>query len=319
MSQPLHLVTAETFEATVGYGDAVTALEAALRDPSVTAESPLRTSTPFGSDHLLYMPARVAGTVGVKLLSVGVDNPAAGLPRIQGLYVLFDERTMAPAVVLDAVSLTNCRTAALSALAVKHLATPGSDTLAVFGTGPQAAAHALAIHEVRPLREVRVLGRSPERVSQLAEGLVAKGLPARPGSLRDLGDADIVACCTSASEPLFDSRDLRPEATVVAMGSHTPTAREVDSALVASATVVVEDRQAAMAEAGDLLLAAKDGVDPARAIDADLTELVAGLRPAAGRPRLFKSVGQGWSDVVVARLVATRLDLLPDPIPGGQS
>lgn len=307
----LPLVTANEFSRVVTVVDAITALSKALRTEGVTDTSPRRTSTDLGQAHLLYMPAAVNASVGVKLLSVAPGNPARGLPRIQGLNILFDPVTLAPAAIFDAVSLTICRTSALSALAVDHLAPPDADSLLVFGTGPQSDAHVQAIGRVRPLGEVVVVGRGPGRADALAEQLRGKGYRAGSGSAHDVTEVDIVACCTSAAEPLFDSSLLRPEATVVAMGSHSPRAREVDAGLVAHATTVVESRETAWAEAGDILLAVEDGVAREEAINADLSELLA--RPdivVRGGPRLFKSVGQAWSDVVVARLAAQRLNVL---------
>ncbi|MDN5769091.1 MAG: hypothetical protein L0H96_25370 [Humibacillus sp.] len=123
-----------------------------------------------------------------------------------------------------------------------------------------------------------------------------------------MAGVDIVACCTSASTPLFDSAVLRPKACVVAIGSHDPDAREVDTALVARATVVVETRQSALSQAGDVVLAIGDGVPEAEAITGDLAELVRGaVHPASGRPRLFKGVGEAWSDVVVASAAVEHL------------
>lgn len=311
--EALPTVTAEQLDAVITVRDAIDVLAAALRTGHATDTSPQRTNTDLGEGHLLYMPAAVGGSAGVKIVSVTPGNPARGLPRIQGLYVLFDAHTLAPAAVFDAMSLTTCRTSALSALAVDHLAPQDADSLLVFGTGPQSGAHVRAIGAVRQLRDVVVVGRGPDRTGSLVDELRAQGYGARIGSARDVAHVDVVACCTSASEPVFDSALLRPESTVVAMGSHSPQAREVDSALVAAATTVVESRDAAWAEAGDLLLAVEDGVPRDEAIDADLHELL--TRPelvAPGRPRLFKSVGQGWSDVVVARLVAERLGLIQE-------
>jgi ornithine cyclodeaminase len=111
-------------------------------------------------------------------------------------------------------------------------------------------------------------------------------------------------CATTARTPVFDSTALPVHAAVVAIGSHEPDAREVDSALVERATVVVESRAAALREAGDILLAIADGVPSEQAIDGDLAELVGGdLTVRADRPRLWKSVGEAWEDLAVAAAV----------------
>ena len=107
-----------------------------------------------------------------------------------------------------------------------------------------------------------------------------------------------MCCCTTAREPLFDSRLLKDTATVVAVGSHEPDAREVDENLVRTATVVVESRACASREAGDILLAGREAAGLA-----NLAELVrSDLTIAPDQPRLFKSTGMAWEDLVVAAL-----------------
>jgi ornithine cyclodeaminase len=168
--QALPFVTAAEFDSVVTTADAIAALDAALSTGHAMRQSPLRTSTDLGVGHLLYMPASVDGWVGVKLVSVTPGNPAKGFPRIQGLYILFDGATLAPAAVFDAVSLTNSRTSALSAVAVDHLAPPSADTLLVFGTGPQAVAHVRAISSVRTLGEIVLVGYASASADALLGG-----------------------------------------------------------------------------------------------------------------------------------------------------
>jgi ornithine cyclodeaminase/alanine dehydrogenase-like protein (mu-crystallin family) len=112
--------------------------------------------------------------------------------------------------------------------------------------------------------------------------------------------ADIVCCCTTAREPLFDGAAVPGHATVVAIGSHEPGARETDDALAARATIVVESRTSALREAGDVILAIDSGATTEAEL-VTLAELVRGeATPAADRPRLFKSTGMAWEDAVVA-------------------
>ena len=120
---------------------------------------------------------------GVKLASVAPGNPGRGLPRIQGIYVLFDPETLAPAALVDGSALTCLRTAAVSALAVRHLAPTDACRLLVFGSGPQAAGHVEALRAVRPLEWVEVVARDRGRVARLIERCRAAGLHARAAGL----------------------------------------------------------------------------------------------------------------------------------------
>jgi ornithine cyclodeaminase/alanine dehydrogenase-like protein (mu-crystallin family) len=248
----------------------------------------------------------------VKVASVAPANPAAGLPRIQGLYLLHDAATLAPVALLDGVTLTNIRTPAVSALSADHLAVPDATTLVVFGTGPQAWGHVLAMRAVRPITHVHVVGRSAQRAEALVRRIRGLGLTAEAATADAVATADVVCACTSAAEPLFDGRMLPEHAHVVAVGSHEEHAREVDTATFATAQVVVEDRDTALREAGDVIIGLREsglGVDH---LLADLPELVAGAGLDPFRRTLFKSVGMAWQDLALAEVVyESTLDQAP--------
>jgi len=304
----LKLISARTLTETLPPGDAVTALEASLRAGESPGSTPLRTVVEVGHGQLLLMPAEVGAGVGVKLVSVRGESATGDLPRIQGIYVLLDGASLEPLALVDGVALTLSRTSALSALAVRHLAGPGPQRLTVFGTGPQAWAHIEAIGAVRPLESVTVVGRREDPTRALVDRCREAGLDAAPGDAGSVRTADVVACCTTARSPLFDSDLLPDHGTVVAVGSHEPSAREVDTALVRRATVLVETRASALKEAGDVLLAIADGVPEDDAISGDVSELTRGrLQVAADRPRLFKSVGEAWGDLVLAGTAYARV------------
>ena len=274
------------------YPAAVDALEAALRAGLDPEADPPRTSAATAGGELLLMPSAASGGLGVKLVTIG------GEPRVQGVYVLFDGETLAPAALLDGIGLTDLRTSAVSALAVRHLCARAPRRLVVFGTGPQARAHVRALRATAPLEHVALVGRERARTEALAGELGAE-----PATVDAVAGADVVCCCTTAREPLFDGDDVADEAVVVAIGSHEPSAREVDERLAARATVVVESRASALREAGDVIQACAAG---ALAED-ELVTLAALVRgdaaPVAGRPRLFKSTGMAWEDLVLARAV----------------
>jgi ornithine cyclodeaminase len=255
---------------------AVDALERALRDGLDVDADPPRGIVPVGAGELLVMPSARGA---VKLVTVGGD------PRIQGVCVVFDPGTLAPAAIVDGIALTNLRTAAMSALAVRHVATPSPRRALVLGRGPQGLAHAEALRAVAPsLEQVDVVGRAG-------------------GADAAIESYDLIACATTAREPLFDGARVADHATVVAIGSHERDAREVDGALARRATVVVESRATALREAGDVVLAIDEGaLDPDALVP--LADVVAGRATIdASRPRLFKSTGMAWEDAVVASAV----------------
>jgi ornithine cyclodeaminase/alanine dehydrogenase-like protein (mu-crystallin family) len=255
---------------------AIDALEAALLSGLDPEDDPPRGALAVGAGELLVMPSATADHAVVKLVTVGGD------PRIQGVCVVFDAATLAPVALVDGIALTNVRTPAVSALAVRALAAPDARRLLVFGRGPQAHGHVEAIRAVRPIEHVDVVGRDGSGV----EGLVSA--------------ADIVCCATTAREPLFDGALVADHATVVAIGSHEPEARETDDTLVRRATVVVESRTSALREAGDVIGAIGAGVLREDEL-VTLSDLVCGRAVVdRTRPRLFKSTGMAWEDAVVA-------------------
>jgi ornithine cyclodeaminase/alanine dehydrogenase-like protein (mu-crystallin family) len=256
------------------------ALEAALVGGLDPEADPARGMVELDRGQLLVMPSGAASHPVVKLVTVG------GEPRIQGVCVIFDGATLAPTALVDGIAVTNVRTAAVSTLAVRHLAAPEARRLLVFGRGPQAHAHVEALRAVRPIERVDMVGRDDGPLDELVAA------------------ADIVCCCTTAREPLFDGALVADHAVVVAIGSHEPGVRETDDALAARSTIVVESRTSALREAGDVILAIEAGATaPGELVT--LAELVRSEKqPAPGRPRLFKSTGMAWEDAVIAASLA---------------
>jgi len=267
--------------AALGVGAAADALEAALRaglDPEAGVP---RAAVGAGAGELLVMPAVAGDAVAVKLVTVGPQEP-----RIQGVCVVFDAATLAPVAVLDGIALTTLRTPAVSLVALRRLVAPGARRAVVLGRGPQGRAHADALRALLPgLEALDVLGSAGDAAAVVA-------------------GADVVVCATTAREPLFDGALVRDGACVVAVGSHEPDARELDDATIGSAErVVVESRGVAMREAGDIIQAVRAGAVHEESL-VDLREVVR-LAPMAGSS-VFKSVGMGWQDLVVADLAFGR-------------
>ncbi|MFF5704027.1 ornithine cyclodeaminase family protein [Streptomyces sp. NPDC012794] len=285
---------------------AVDALAGALRAGLDPEACPQRTGVPVPAGELLLMPAATGAYAGVKVAGVAPANPARGLPRITGSYLLLDGPTLSPLALLDGAALTALRTPAVSALALRHLAPEGRPLrLLLFGSGPQAYGHLEAVLAVRELAGAVVVARGAEGAARLAAHARSLGVAARTGTgtAEEVAGADLILCCTTAREPLFDGRLVAPGAVVVAVGSHEPDARETDTALVRRAAVYVESRAAALREAGDLLVPEAEGAIGPGHISGTLADLVRGRDPLTGRPscpQLFKSVGMAWEDLAVA-------------------
>ena len=285
---------------------AVEAIEDALRRAAATggAAGPPRVAIPVPGGELLLMPAASAAAVGVKVLTIAPDNPAVGRPRIQGLYVLFDPATLAPWLLIDGTALTTVRTPAVSAFAATHLAAPAASRLIVFGTGPQARGHIEALSSVRALATVLVVARNPLQSRKFVAQLVADGYPAVAGTPDAVDEAELVVCATTSAVPVFDGCRLADHACVLAVGSHQRGVRELDETVFARAErVVVEDRDTAIREAGDVIAAIEGGSCSADAL-IELPELLT-MSPSDGIS-VFKSVGMAWQDLAVAQAAGNR-------------
>jgi ornithine cyclodeaminase/alanine dehydrogenase-like protein (mu-crystallin family) len=256
---------------------------------------------------LLQMPSASERYSGSKIITIRPANEDDGFPVIQGVYVLFDGAHMSPVAVLDGAALTSLRTPAVSGLAVRHLAAPGSSRVTLFGTGVQAWGHVEAICAVLDVEHIDVIGRTPANVDRLVRRIRAAGTSAAPADPHAVSGADVVVCTTAASTPLFDGGLVADHAVTVAIGSHAPDAREVDTTLVRRSSVVVESRASALREAGDIVVPITEGHFDAEDL-ITLADLVRGRAAVPhDRPRLFKGCGMPWQDLAVAGAVADRV------------
>ena len=259
-----------------------------------------------GEGTLLLMPAwRAGGHVGVKIVQVAPGNPARGLPAVQATYLLSDADTGVPLALLDGGELTDRRTAAASTLAGRYLARPDSRRLLVLGSGRVASALAEAWSARFPIREIAIWSPTPANAGRLAQRLAAHGLPARAVASPDPAGFDIVSAATLSATPLLRGADVAPGTHVDLVGAFRPAMREADGALMARATVVVDTRAGAMAEAGDIVQAIEEGAIGPGHVAAELAELCRGAHPgrrSAEEVTVFKSVGWAGEDLAAAVL-----------------
>ena len=252
-----------------------------------------------------YLPS--AGVLACKLVDVFPENASLGMDTHQAVVACFDPENGTPLAVMDGAAIKAQRTAAGSALATRLLARDDARVLAIVGTGAQARTHAAYVPRVRTFREVRLAGRTPERVAAMATSLTLEGREATAcRSVQEAVDgADVVCLCTHSPAPVIRRAWLSDGAHVnsVGLNVHGP---EVDAGTVRDALVVVEHRGSSLSPppSGPADL---QGLGPEDVVE--IGELVAGTRDgrsSPGRLTLYRSAGVAVQDAAAAGVVLRR-------------
>jgi alanine dehydrogenase len=311
------LLSEADVRAVLSMDDLIAAMETALADFSAgTVTQPLRTVLEVGEHHAFYgvMPAYLPGTpaLGTKLVTVFGGNTMLGLPTHLALIVLLDPHTGALRALMDGRYITEARTAAVSAVSVDHLAREDARTLAIIGSGVQARSHLEAISRVRDLSDVRVWSRSLARreafLLDMQPHVTARITMATSAEAAVRG-ADVVVLVTASKEPVVRDEWIADGTHICAVGACRPAEREMPSSLVARADVFVDSREGALKEAGDIVLAIREGAITADHIRGELGEVAGGRaagRRSPGRVTVFKSLGMAVEDVAAAHLAYVR-------------
>jgi alanine dehydrogenase len=294
--------------------DLIEAMERALaRFSAREVAQPLRSVIEVGLQKAFVgvMPAFIPdpGALGTKVVSVFGSNTAVGLPTHLATIILLDPMTGELLSIMDGRFITEVRTAAVSAVSVKHLARPDASRLAIIGSGVQARSHLEAIAMVRPLRDVRVWSRSLDNRTAFAREMRPRvDVPVVvAASAQDAVDgADVVVLATAAREPVVRDEWIADGTHVCAVGACRPDQREMDTELVRRSRVYVDSREGALAEAGDIVIPLKAGAFAEAHLAGELGEVVLGTvagRTSAGDVTIFKSLGMAVEDVAAAHLV----------------
>jgi ornithine cyclodeaminase/alanine dehydrogenase-like protein (mu-crystallin family) len=294
--------------AALSYDDLIPAIRQALMDFSADSSArrvvqPLRTvmSVAAHGGWFAVMPAVYGGVMGAKMVTFYPGNIALEKHTHMAMIQLFRADTGEPLAVMDGRLITEMRTAAVSAVAVDYLARRDPKVLAILGSGVQARSHVQALLRVRRFEEIRVWSRSKANALRFAEEVGARVTTAEEA----VRDADVVLTLTSSPVPVLHGRWLKKDAVVCAVGAVTPDRRELDDEAMRGA-VVVESREAALREPGDILLAKAE-------VSAEIGELLNGAAlDKAGvdkkeRPVVFKSVGIAIEDIAAAKLVYEKI------------
>lgn len=247
--------------------------------------------------------------LGMKVVTYFQDNPKQNLPAILATIMLFSGETGKMIAAMDGGYITAIRTACASALATKALANPDTPALGILGAGVQARAHIQALTRVRKLRRIKLYSPSGESARSVKEaleepcGVAIEVVNSAEDAVRD---SDLLVTVTTAKDPIVNVEWLKPGVHINAVGSHRPDLREIDGATLKRAKVVVDSREAVMAECGDILLALKEQSIGENAIHGEIGEILAGNKPGRASPSeitLYKSVGIAIQDVATAQLV----------------
>jgi len=247
--------------------------------------------------------------LGMKVVTYFQDNPKQGLPAILATIMLFSAETGKMIAAMDGTYITTIRTACASALATRALANPETPVLGILGAGVQARSHIRALSRVRRLQRIKIFSPSGSSARAVKKDLAAEiGVPIEVTECAEYSvrDADLVVTATTAKAPIVKSDWLKPGVHINAVGSHRPDLREIDGGTLSCSKVVVDSREAIMAECGDVLLALKEKSVSESVIHAEIGEVLAGTksgRTSAEEITLYKSVGIAIQDVATAQLV----------------
>jgi len=310
----LRVLSREDVRQAVSMAEAIQIVEDAfIQLSSGKAVVPIRTPIDIPRHHgtILFMPAYLSDSdaAGVKVVSVFPDNIRAGRPTISALVVINDATTGEPQAVLDGSYLTALRTGAASGVATRWLSRKESSIVAIFGAGTQGRTQLEAVCEVRNVYRVWVYDIARETAELFAEEMKQRGgrIPAdvRVAAFptEAVREADVICTATTSRKPVFSHKDLKTGVHINGIGSFKPEMQEIDEITARSALIVVDSREAAWAEAGDLMIPRDKGLLNENDIYAEIGEIANRQKPGRvndEQTTFFKAVGNAIQDIAVA-------------------
>jgi alanine dehydrogenase len=293
----------------ISMGDGVRVVEQALRQHSMAGgvAMPRITADVPGNGGAFRVMSAIMPEIeffGLKTLTGYPGRRLAG--ETYFALLLFSCDTGALRAVVAGNRLTGIRTGAATGVAAKYLSRPDSRVLGLIGAGVQARYQVAALLEVRPVKEIRVFDLDAAKAEAFAHAIEMDfQVAARrvPHVREAVSGCDLIVTATAAKTPVFDGHWLEEGTHLSGMGSNTPNKRELDGIAFKRSTIVVDFKDQALQEAGDLQDALRTGAIPAEAIDVELGDVIAGKKPGRGHEReitLFKSVGMAIEDIATA-------------------
>ena len=294
-------------------GECIEAMVAALTalsrgEAQLPLRMVLRTGGKAGAFGVMPAELQQPAVLGAKVITVYQGNEGSELDSHQGVVLLFNPANGEPQAILDAISITAIRTAAVSGAATRVMAREDAGDLAILGSGVQARTHLEAMACVRTLRRVRVWSRHPERAEAFAAWADRTRLQVEPVAsvAGAVAGADLICTVTASATPVLEGRWISPGAHLNVVGSSVASSREIDTAAMAKGRLIVDRVESARNEAGDFLIPRNEGAIRDDHIKGELGDVLAGRLPGRTGPdevTIFKSLGLAIEDLAAGELV----------------
>tara|TARA_B100000949_G_scaffold53702_1_gene47288 strand:- start:3018 stop:3998 length:981 start_codon:yes stop_codon:yes gene_type:complete len=255
------------------------------------------------SAHMKNMAA-----LGTKLVTVFPKNIEINKPTTQAVISLIDVNTGELIGIIDGSLITGMRTGATTGIATKYLSKKNSSKLSILGSGFQSKFQLMAICSVRHIKEIFInspsINSKSDYIHELEDLLDIPIIIEK--NITKLLNTDILVTSTTSPTPLFDGNLLDNGIHINCIGAHTKETREVDLRTIEKSKVVVDERSAALREAGELIIPIQNGEITDNIIYAELAEIVSGQKPGRltdDEITLFKSMGLSLEDISTAKFV----------------
>jgi len=311
------ILTKEDVRQALPMNETIAAMKAAFAAfSSGKADVPLRSRVqiPPHEATSLIMPAYFQDqnneALAVKIVSIHPHNPGKDLPLIHAAVIVIEADTGRPIALLEGSALTAIRTGAASGAATDLLARADCRVAAIFGAGVQGKTQLEAVCMVRPIKTVWVYDPRGDSVHKFIQEIAGLGniptdIQAANSPEEAISQADVICCATTSTDPVFSDHHLKPDVHINGVGSYTPEMQEIPNETILRARLIVDSRQAALSEAGDIIQPIQEQIITERHIQAELGEIVVGEKPGRLDPNqmtLFKSVGLAVQDAAAAQL-----------------